>query len=321
MPYSQPFFLDGTTLSDSTSIFENSGLTIPAPDGYYSDGSIIRQQVSGLLLPQFTCPACGFPCGQELYVGGAEGYYTMDVDMGTLPTSVGAIVIRFASGQIPDGFMVEYDGVIYNELSSPYYGYLAAPPGLPTFIGQTSYDCGIVGSSPHNPAVYQFDGTDFVPTGNTQTVTVTTPQMQLTPTSPDNGPTWSPGDPKFWPIIVIPKLNPTPSLLKLTAIALCNTTNFLLDITCPALIKSINASVKFDAIDSEYCLTGLTSKLYPVRVNGVSPYLGLYDWVFTDMYGQTKADDGYYKTNNLTGGNNTIKVENGVIIEISTQCI
>jgi hypothetical protein len=314
--YSQPFFLDGTTLSDSTSIFENSGLTVVAPDGYYSDGVIIRQQVGGLLLPQFTCPACGFPCGQNLANSGDEGVYYMEVDTGTLPTAVGAIIVRFASGQIPDSIRVEYDGVVYNELSSPFYGYLAAPPGLDTWIGQQSFDCGIVTGSPHTVPRYEWDGTAFVLTGSNDTVTVTAPQLQLTPTSPDNAPTGG----NLWSVMVIPKLDPLPSLMTLTISAVCGTTSFLFDISCPGLIKSINASFKFDTIDSLYCAAALTNKLYPVRVNGVSPYLGLYDWVFIDEYGQTKAADGYYKTNNLTGGNNTIKVENGVIIEISTQC-
>lgn len=317
--YSQPYFLDGTTLSDSTAIFLNSGLSIPAPDGYYADGVIIRQQVGGLLLPEFQCPACGFACGQELYIGGSEGYYVMDIDTGTLPTAVGAIVVQFASGQIPDGVMVEYNGNIYNELSSPYYGYLAAPPGELTFIGQTSYDCGIVAGSPHTPTRYEFDGTSFVSTGTTETVTVTTPQMQLTPTSPDNGPTWTPGDPKYWPVIVIPKTSPTPSTMRLTVVALCDTTNFLLNITCPVRIKSINASARYESTLG-ICSATLTNKLYPVRVNGVSPYLGLYDWIFIDEYGSIKAADGYYRTNNLSGGNDTIQVQNGVIIAITNEC-
>ena len=311
--YSEPYFLDGTTLSDSTAVFMNSGLTISAPDGYYSDGVIIRQQVSGLFLPQFTCPACGLGCGEGLTTIGEEGAYYIDIDTGTLPTDVGAIVIRFATGSIPDGIQATYNGQVYNELSSPFYGYLAAPPGLTTWIGKSQFDCGLVSGSPHNVNVFQFDGTSFVPTGTTEGITILPSQLQLTADPPDN----NPGD--LWPVMVIPKTSPTPSVVSLKISAVCGTTGFLLDITCPKKIKGINASVRYDNTTG-ICLAPLTSKLYPVRVNGVSPYLGLYDWIFLDEYGENKAVDGYYRTNNLTGSNDTIQVQNGVVIAITNEC-
>lgn len=311
--YSQPYFLDGTTLSDSTAVFLNSGLSIPAPDGYYADGVIIREQVGGLLLPQFQCPACGFGCGDGLTTIGDEGAYYLNIDTGTLPTSVGAIVIRFATGAIPDGIEVTYDGQVYNELSSPFYGYLAAPPGLTTWIGKSIWDCGLVSGSPHNAKVYEFDGTSFIWTGAYENITITAPQVNLTPEAPDN----NPGD--LWPVMVIPKTSPTPSILSLKVSAVCGTTGFLLDISCPAAIKSINASDRYESILG-ICSATLTNKLYPVRVNGVSPYLGLYDWIFIDQYGSIKAADGYYRTNNLSGGNDTIQVQNGVVIAITNEC-
>jgi hypothetical protein len=321
--FADPYFLDGTTLSDSTAVFQNSGLTILAPDGYYSDGVIIRQQVNGLFLPQFSCPACGLACGSYLPTSGSRGYYTMQIDTGTLPTAVGAITIKYAAGQRPDGMYVEYDGVIYNELSSPYYGYLAAPPGQLTFIGQSSFNgvpgCDLVGASPHTLNEYAFNGTSFVPTGGTQVVTVTPAQLQLTPTSPDNGPTWTPAQPKEWSVIVIPKTSPTPAVMTLTSVAACQNTAFLLDISCPAKIKGINASARYETLTG-ICQAPLTSKLYPIRVTGVSPYLGLYDWIFLDEYGENKAADGYYRTNNLTGTNDTIQVQNGTVIAITNEC-
>ena len=321
--YSEPYFLDGTTLSDSTAVFMNSGLTILGADGYYSDGVIIRQQVNGVFLPQFTCPACGFGCGSDLATSGSRGYYTMQIDTGTLPTAVGAVVIRYASGQRPDGMYVEYNGVIYNELSSPYYGYLAAPPGELTFIGQSSFNgvpgCDLVGASPHVLNEYAFDGTSFVPTGGTQTVTVTPAQLQLTPMSPDNGPNWTPGDPKLWSVIVIPKTSPTPAVMTLTSVAACQNTAFLLDITCPTKIKGINASARYDS-PTGICSAPLTSKLYPVRVKGVAPYLDEHDWIFLDEYGENKAPDGYYRTNNLMGSNDTIQVQNGVVLNVTNEC-
>ena len=311
--FADPYFLDGTTLSDSTAVFQNSGLTILAPDGYYSDGVIIRQQVNGLFLPQFTCPACGLGCGEGLTTIGSEGSYYIDIDTGTLPTDVGAIVIRFATGAIPDAIQATYNGQVYNELSSPFYGYLAAPPGLSTWIGKSQFDCGLVSGSPHTVDVFEFNGTSFEPTGATEAITILPSQLQLTPNAPDD----NPGD--LWPVMVIPKTSSTPSVVSLKISAVCGTTGFLLDIICPKKIKGINASVRYETLTG-ICQATLTSKLYPVRVNGVSPYLGLYDWVFLDEYGATKAADGYYRTNNLTGSNDTIQVQNGTVIAITNEC-
>jgi hypothetical protein len=311
--FADPYFLDGTTLSDSTAVFQNSGLTILAPDGYYSDGVIIRQQVNGLFLPQFSCPACGLGCGEGLTTIGSKGAYYIDIDTGTLPTDVGAIVIRFATGAIPDAIQATYDGQVYNELSSPFYGYLAAPPGLSTWIGDLQWDCGLVSGSPHTVDVFEFNGTSFETTGATEAITILPSQLQLTPNAPDD----NPGD--LWPVMVIPKTSPTPSLVSLKISAVCGTTGFLLDIICPKKIKGINASARYETLTG-ICQATLTSKLYPVRVNGIAPYLGLYDWVFLDEYGATKAADGYYRTNNLTGSNDTIQVQNGTVIAITNEC-
>ena len=39
------FYIDGTTLSNSTAIFDDQGLTTCAAAGFYSDGIISREQV------------------------------------------------------------------------------------------------------------------------------------------------------------------------------------------------------------------------------------------------------------------------------------
>ena len=52
------YYLDAPSFSSATKVYTNAELTTVAPDGYYSDQSISRQQVSGVLLPQVTCPSC-----------------------------------------------------------------------------------------------------------------------------------------------------------------------------------------------------------------------------------------------------------------------
>lgn len=314
MPTAQPYFLDGTSLIDSTAIYTNSTLTILAPDGYYSDGFNVRQQLSGLLLPAQPCPSCGFPCTAEGDFSGDEGEYRMTIDTGSLPTSTGAIIIRFRVGNAPDGMIVNYDGNVYNEFSSPFYGYLAGTAGGPTFLGNVATPClpsGLVGS--HTLNVFQWDGGTFVPTGGTNTINVTAGELALTPGAPD--------DPSKWSVLVVPKTSLTPSTISITIYAVCASTSFLFSVECATKIKKINASTRFESPEIEgFCEAPLLNSLYPVRVNGTAPYLGMYDWIFLDEYGQTKAADGYYRTNNLVAPYDTIQVQNGVVIAITNEC-
>ena len=55
MPAYSSYYLNGPSLASSTAVFDNSTLTVKAADGWYSDGEIVREQSSGLLLPQQNC--------------------------------------------------------------------------------------------------------------------------------------------------------------------------------------------------------------------------------------------------------------------------
>jgi hypothetical protein len=314
MPISSPYFLDGTSLIDSTTIYINSILTIPASDGFYSDGINVRQQLSGLLLPVQPCPSCGLPCNTGADFSGDEGEYRMTIDTGTLPANTGAIVIRFRVGNAPDGMIVNYDGNVYNEFSSPFFGYLAGAPGGPTFLGNSSTSCppsGLLGS--HTLNIFNWDGSTFVPSGGTNTINVVSGELALTLSAPD--------DPSLWSVLVVPKTAASPSTISITVYAVCASTSFLFSVDCATKLKKINASARFPSFGVEgYCDAPLLNSLYPVRVNGSAPYLGLYDWIFLDEYGQTKAADGWYRTNNLVAPNDSIKVQNGVIVDIQNVC-
>jgi hypothetical protein len=305
---SQPYFLDGGSLLDSTAVYLNSGLSILAPDGYYSDGFNIRKQAGGVLEPSQPCPACGVLCGGQINGNGNQGEYLLQIDTGTLPTAVGAIIVTFDPFSVPDAILAELDGAFYNKLSSPIYGYLAGTANLPTFIGRIGSDCGISGST-YTLNVNQWDGTAFVPTGTTDTITVAPGQMQLT----TNGPGAC--------IMVIPKTSATPSLLTVRCYGVCGGTAFNVGIQCPAKIKSIKSSIRFDdANDPALCGAALNSKLYPVRVTGVSPYIDFHDWIFADEFASAVVPNGFYRTNNLNAPYDTIEVVNGVVVAVLDQC-
>jgi hypothetical protein len=61
MATSATYYLDAPSLGSASVIYSDAELTIIAEDGFYSDGAISREQVSGVLLPQQECPSCELP--------------------------------------------------------------------------------------------------------------------------------------------------------------------------------------------------------------------------------------------------------------------
>ena len=73
------YYLNAPSLGSATSVFTNEGLSTLAPDGFYSNGVIVREQVGGVLLPQQTCPSCAtYNCvtGECVDPGDGTGTYS-----------------------------------------------------------------------------------------------------------------------------------------------------------------------------------------------------------------------------------------------------
>jgi hypothetical protein len=58
MAINSQFFLNAADLSLATAVYIDSFLLNIAPDGFYSDGTISREQSGGVLLAATTCPSC-----------------------------------------------------------------------------------------------------------------------------------------------------------------------------------------------------------------------------------------------------------------------
>ena len=83
------FYLNGTTLENSTSIYTNAALTNCAPNGFYSDtNSGIVRELSGCILgPIQNCPECLTPCGSPIGTGSLNnGVYELNVELVPLET-------------------------------------------------------------------------------------------------------------------------------------------------------------------------------------------------------------------------------------------
>ena len=122
---SAQYYIDGTTLANSTAIYTDAALTQCAPQGHYSDGVNSRYQVvtaTGCYLQALQpCPSCAEPCGGSINGSGGEGIYIIDLDVGGTSTDVGAIVVYMNPASVPDGVLVEYNGVTYNRFRTNTY--------------------------------------------------------------------------------------------------------------------------------------------------------------------------------------------------------
>lgn len=96
------YYLDAPSLSAASVIYTDPELTTVAPDGFYSDGSISREQASGVLLPQVTCPSCnneflvGFGASTEAACGG-ETTFTVTSDSAVFCDSTTLTSASFAA--------------------------------------------------------------------------------------------------------------------------------------------------------------------------------------------------------------------------------
>ena len=300
------YYLNGPSLLSSTAVFTDANLTTCADDGYYRQGTVVRQMVGCVLLPPQTCPSCVDECGGGT-IETANNYSvsTISLETGQTPSSIGAIVIRFNPLNVPDGIQVEFNGVVYSAVSSPTYGYLFGLSNMPTYLGPTSGDCGLVSGSPHVLDVYNwYDGAFQAPT-TTESVTILSGQLDFTATSPGQC------------IMVVPKTVAIPSIIDVKIISPCPSNDFVLEVDCPAALSSFACSTGF-AESETACAGDEPETYYYVHVNGSGGVLGLYDWVFYDQNGETVLPNNYYKSAACPGSNEWFRVEDGVIVEFGT---
>ena len=302
------YYLNAPSLGSATSVFSNEGLTTLAADGFYSNGVIVREQVSGVLLPQQTCPTCATPCGETINASGSQGVYLLDLDTGTTVSDVGAVIVRFDPYGVPDGIRGTLGSTVYNKLVSPVDGlHQSSNAGALTYIGQTSGDCGISGTTYPSLAVFSYDGTSFVATGGTQSVTVAAGDVSLGSSAPGST------------MMVIPKLTASPSIINFEVVGPCSGTAWQMSVACPVLLTGFSSSVS--AVSSvAACALSETVTYYNASLANTPGTVGLYDLVFADAYGQTPLAAGYYRASgSITGSNDWFQVSSaGVVVALGT---
>jgi hypothetical protein len=303
-----PYYLDAPSLSLATAVYTDAALSTCAPDGVYSDGIITRIQTSCILGPAKFCPSCGAECdGNFTELETDEGIFLVTVDLGNDPGDTGAVIVRFDPTLYPNGFKAIYDGITYNSFSSPIYGYMTAPAGLPVYMGVEGKDCGLTTSSFILPVNnWDIATSAYVYSGTTSAVSALPSQLNLTVNPPGTC------------IMVIPKVSLNPSSLDITVEAPCGAA-FGLYVTCPTTLFPTYTS-QVAPTDELVCEYEDNLIYYNAPVNGNGVTLGLFDWIFLDPNGEVVAADGYYHAPTmLPGAYDWFLVQNGVIIQMG-QC-
>jgi hypothetical protein len=323
MAINAPFFLDAPDLVTATAVYLDSALTNKAPDGFYGEGTITRQQSAGILLAQEDCATCATPCGTSIGGGGSSGVYQVNLDVGSLGT--GAIIVTFDPQSVPDGIRATYDGVVYNKISSPVNGPFQCPnPGHFAIIGTNStsalsscgswYPAGT--TQTNNVFLYNPATSSFVSTGGTQTDVIVG-----TSSAPTLLPDYFLAAANMGQcVMVIPKPSPTPNLVLIEMIGPCTSTGWGFSAACPVALPTFSAS-NVAASASISCSEALPNTFYFAKVHSaVDTFVGLYDYVFVDVNGQFPLPNGFYSTNNVAVPNKVIEVVNGVVVAI-TDCV
>ena len=305
------YYLNGTTLENSTAVFDDDELTICSADGFYSDGTIVREQVSCLLLPIVQCPECLTPCGSSSIVGSSTvaRLFTLNVDLGNAVSDVGAVIIKFAPGSTPVGIKATYNGVLYNKVSSPLDGYHGSTvPNSYTYLGNDADGCvPVAGNLYSNIPIYNHvDGTGFVDTGNTQSITPQAGELSLT-TAAVPGTT----------VMVVPKLTADPQaiLLEFANLTACPTNSFGVIVECPTLLTGYSSSLGAADFPTA-CGYTIGSTFYNAPVSGTAGNPAVNDWVFQDAYGQYPLAQGFYKIN----ATEYIEVDANGVVEDRANC-
>jgi hypothetical protein len=303
------YYLNGTTLENSTSIYTDAALTTCASDGFYADGSGIVRELSGCILgPVQTCPTCLTACGGGPinYVSTyptcpqCDGVFLLNVDLGDTVTDVGAVLVKFTPASIPDGIKATYNGVSYNKLSSPVDGYHGGTVSNGyTYVGDSGATCvPVAGTTYSGLTKYRYNGTSFVDTGTTENITPQAGELSFSSSAPGTL------------VMVIPKVSQSIKELNIEISGVCEATGFTIEVDCPVLLTGYSSSVVGPDFPTA-CGYVIGETYYNAPVSGTAGNPAVNDWVFSDAYGENVLAQGFYKIN----ATEYIEVDaNGIVI-------
>lgn len=333
------YCFDGLNFSQASALYTDSTLTTLSPDGWYSQGNIIRQQLNGVLLNAQPCGTCLVACGSGVDASfSSNGFFSADID---LANDTGAVILYFYMGSsIPDGVLTTYNGSTYNRLTCEgnhntytivdgsntqvdYSGINNQGTGRITYVGNSNTS--LLSDSPYNttpsgtctsgdkPQNYTYTGSSYVAQGTYETVTVASNEIGV-----------NPGGASRVFTMVVPKTSASPSTINLLIGAPMCGTFFRWEVDCPVALPSFTASA---AQSTTACAASTTTYYFARNATGTSsafvvdtnttPNVG--NWVFSDANGSTYLNDTSTIQYYIIGNTTAIGVRNGVVVS-SAAC-
>ena len=302
------YYMNSSTFATTEGLWTDSGLTTVAPDGWYQSCGAYREMSGGILGEPVTCPSCVASCDDIINLSSSQGVYNIEVEIGT---NTGAIIVKFDTQTVGDGILATYNSSTFNKLSSPIDGvHQSTTVGSPTYVGDSGTACAALTALPSStPGVNDFTyrAGSFNSNGTTSTVNIAVGDVSLS--------TGSPGE----CVMVIPKTLSTPTKLDVQVISLCSTADFQISVECPEDLYAFPACAgPFGNAGTACACAVYDTTYYHALVNGTIGSPAIYDYVFTDKYGQTPVVNGWHKLDDGTPEGKAFRVLNGVIVSMSS---
>ena len=317
------YFYNGTSFSLATVLCTDSSLLTTAPDGYYSQGGIVRQMSAGVLLSAQTCPSCGYACNSAALSSSVFGQFNLTVDVGS---TTGAVLAEFTVGAVSNARCTwTYNSITASEYSSPVYGYCQGVIGDENCCGLSN----AVGSSGAT-----FTGNEYINSGSSIVPTANTPTWGPYANELSGGVTLVPVGNFGTSIMVIPKTVASLDSMLFVIDSPMNTgADWSLIVKCPVQLDSFEvSSVSFISCPDLCTISPIPPQTtyYHAIVDpteSLPGYPAKHDWIFLDAEGVTIAPDGFYRVStyyaSLTTGSLIadppgvcMSVENGVVKEL-----
>ena len=330
MPYSN-FFIDSSSIKTAYAAYTDINMTTPAPDGWYSNCGVSRQQSGGrFVTPGLSCEdaSCVLQCavtgGVSVVFNAAAGprWYKYDIDLGTATGAVRIDMVRSGAGGTEFGMIYELGDRVYPDILPSGYqpDFLRSVQRSYNSIGAFNFtnilitagggSCAPVANT--NINVYKRNATGVFASGGL-TQRYRGPLMSNSPVLTTN------------PIVqYIPKADSYYNILNVNLIQFCITasSNWTIRTYCPVKLQFYKRSVAFSTpIGAGSCAAIATNNLwYLGRVRNPDPTWPnapqVDDFAFADENSVNFLPDGFYKvpTQNVSGNNpHQIEVVNGII--------
>jgi hypothetical protein len=307
MALSTNFFYDGNNLASSTKLFMDKNGLIPAPNGFYKEGGIVREYLNGAFVSSDICE-CPNNCDYiaEL-TDDVRVIYDATFDVGS---DTGVIVLRATPTNKNFGMSAEYWSLSYknvyvqNSMLSTV-GDFVIWGEMPLLIENCPNQS--TNQTYNDVQNYVMSGNVFNPAGSIPTITANTNQVFNTGLQIG--------------MIIIPKLSAVQNTLSVRWYGLCP--NFAANIEG----NCVEQAFPFETFggpfetENEACSETPTTPttFYCIKRNPAEPTIQSYDVAFEDENAVIPMNAGFY-IYQVGATNSIIEISNDGIILSITEC-